>query len=241
MDQDKNKFKVNIISGVIFWTISLITGTFFYLFNSIILLLLTIFGFLLGVSAFTRHIQTNITIRMFDFIFGWILGIMWISATILVSFLLIILAALITWMLITLLFSGLLWVVIFLGVGIDVSQFEKPILYISILITAVSLSYYGEGIIYLFDRLSRVSATNSTDTPKNLALFIIRHINLRRRTYELSIILYIFSVFERLSETEILRYKLWIEYKTVALEVLITLVAIDTYLRNYKKFDSDNR
>lgn len=117
----------------------------------------------------------------------------------------------------------------------DVSNEINPaILYISSLATMIIMSYRGKKIISLVDKAFNYGVTNRNRYSIKIALFFYKRLNIRRRLYELSIFLYILTVMEDFSDIIFLDFSLWINYKMVSLETLLTFVAIDTYIGNIR-------
>jgi hypothetical protein len=112
---------------------------------------------------------------------------------------------------------------------------NKALLYCSSLATAILVSYQGNKLVILFSKLMSMSVTNkeSGQVTQNLALLFNQYLDFRRRCYEISIGLYFLSVIEKLSNVDPLTFPIWLSYKTVAFEILLSFVAIDTYVRNY--------
>lgn len=117
----------------------------------------------------------------------------------------------------------------------DVSNEINPaIIYISSLVTMIIMSYKGEVIITLVDKTLNYGVMNRNKYSIKIALFFYKRFNIRRRLYELSIVLYILTVMESFSNITFINFSLWTNYKMVSLETLLTFVAIDTYISNVK-------
>lgn len=237
MDDKKDNFKQNLKLGATLTLISLAIGMIYYIYHpTLTFLVLAIFVLLLGVSIFTRPIKHLKIIQYFDLVFGWIMGLIYLIATIAISLILVFLSIYITWVLLTIGFKCLTWIVGYSdSIRLNWEDDNKAILYCSTLSTAILVSYQGNNLVILLNKLFRLSASNkeSVEISQGLALLFIKYVDFRRRCYEISIGLYVFSVIEKLLNNNLLSLPFWLTYKTVALEVLLSFVAIDTYVRNY--------
>jgi len=118
-----------------------------------------------------------------------------------------------------------------IGVYIDMDVFRTPIRYVSTLVTATLFAYSGEKIILEFHDILIGDAESSPITRRVWNRYI-KKINCRKRVYELYVLFYILSVIEKLSGTQLINSAFWMVYKDMALEVLLSFVAIDTYVMN---------
>lgn len=238
MDDKKRDQKIEISFGIILILFSLLTWIIYFFQGGIALLLMGIFSSLLAIASVTRPIKNLRIIKFYDFLFGWIMGILYIVSIIGISFILVFMSIFLLWVSLTGVFKGITWLLNFYHIfEIDWNEANKPIFYCSTLSTVVLLSYFGEKIILILNRLLKYgsSSTVGIETSKSLALLLNKYIDYRQRCYQISIGLYIFSVIEKLSNANLITYPLWMSYKSVALEVLLSFVAIDSYVQNYSK------
>lgn len=229
--------KQNIIPGIITLLISFVLGGAHFLFYpNLAFLVLTIFGMLVGITVITRPLKQLRIIQYFDIGFSWILAIIYLIATVTISIGLVFLSIYLTWVLLTIGIKCFMWLFGYAEtVRINWKDDNKVLLYCSTLATAVLVSYQGNALVVLVNKLFRFSTSNksSVEITEKLALMFIKYADFRRRCYEISIALYIFSVIEKLLNKNLLSLPFWLTYKTVALEVLLSFVAIDSYVRNY--------
>lgn len=109
-------------------------------------------------------------------------------------------------------------------------------IYFTTLIILLIIAYRGSQLISFFFKLfSSFKLTSSDKSKINLINKVLEVTFLRRRVYEFSIIIMILSSIEKFSNTSIINNLLWVNYSEVSLEVLVTFVAIDTYLQTFKK------
>lgn len=228
-------FKAKIIIGITLLIISLAFGIIFYLYYPT-LLVLSIFALLLGISIITRPIKELKIVQYYDLIVGWIMGMIYLIAIVVMSLILVFLSVLLTWALLTIGFKCMAWIFGYVdNINMNWEEDNKALIYCSSLATAILVSYQGNRLVLLLSKLFRFLASNkeSGQLSQGLALLLIKHLDFRRRCYEISIGLYVFSVIEKLVNNNLLSLPLWLMYKTVALEVLLSFVAIDSYIRNY--------
>jgi hypothetical protein len=237
MEEDNKDPKTNLLFGGIFLIFSILLFAIYSFNGSIFYLLFSLFVIMIGISISTRPIKHLRIVKAYDILFGWIFGLFYLVATIGMSIFLLVMSFYLVWALLTISFRGSAWLIDYFQIfNIDWEEVNKPIFYLSTLVTAVSFSYFGDNIVILLDRFFRyVSNNNKDELTKNLALIFNKYIDFRRRCYEISILFYIVSVIERFSSADLIPFSFWMTYKSVALEVLISFVAIDTYIRNYPR------
>lgn len=229
--------KQNIVPGTIILLISLaLGGTYFFFHTNFVFLVLSIFGVLIVVSIITRPIKQLRIVQYFDLGFGWILASIYLVATFAISIGLVFFSIYLTWVLLTIGFKSIMWVFGYAEtVRMNWADDNKVLLYCSTLATVILASYQGNNLIILVNKLFQISTNNknSVEITEKFALLFVKYADFRRRCYEISIALYIFSVIEKLLNKNLLSLPLWLTYKTVALEVLLSFIAIDSYVRNY--------
>jgi hypothetical protein len=229
--------KQNIVPGTIILLISLaLGGTYFFFHSNFVFLVLSIFGVLIVVSIITRPIKQLKIVQYFDLSFGWILASIYLVATFAISIGLVFFSIYLTWVLLTIGFKSIMWIFGYAEtVRMNWADDNKVLLYCSTLATVILASYQGNNLIILVNKLFRISSNNKNpvEITEKFALLFVKYADFRRRCYEISIALYIFSVIEKLFNKNLLSLPLWLTYKTVALEVLLSFIAIDSYVRNY--------
>jgi hypothetical protein len=234
MVNNEVKLKESILIGTTFLILTLILFTLFFYNHVYLLLPLCLISGIFSISILTRPFKKNRIVKVFDFFASWILGIFYLIGTIWLSFALIYLSVIIVWAILKIALDFIIILLQHYEVLNNYNvKYDTAVIYISSLIAAIIMSYFGQYIIVLIDKIFGYSATNKTDTPRKISLLIFKHINLRKRVYELSIIMYVLSVIETLTNTLILNNIFWITYKPVALEVMLTFVAFDTYIMNF--------
>jgi hypothetical protein len=231
-DKKRNK-KIEIYLGLILLIISFGSWWYFYSLDSYYYLFFPIFFSLITLSVLLNPFSENTIVNYILKIIGGVLGVSYLIATILISFLLISLSAMLVLNIFAIIFKGIVLGLVYLDIVVDQNLFELPILYCSTLFTLVILSYFGDKTIVALDKILSIGATNKNEESRNIAKYILKLINVRRRIYELSIILYVLSVIEDMSTISLISINIWEAYKEIALEVLITYVAIDGYVSNF--------
>lgn len=225
--------KLDVISGIILVLIAMIIWTVFYYNNSIFYLVLATFATAFSFSVLLGPFSKFFVIRVLLKFLGWIIGIYYLLVIFLLSCLLIFLSGMIIFASVTIISKCFFWLLETIDIYVSEDLTSKPILYLSILLTGISLSYYGEKVISLLDKILSIGSTNKNGISKNIAILILKYVDLRRRFYEFSILLYILTVCEDLSQMTFITADIWVDYKSVALEVLLTFVAIDGYVSNF--------
>lgn len=234
MKNNEISLKESILLGTTILILTLILFSLFFYSQVYLLLPLCLISGIFSVSIFTRPFKKYRIVKVFDFFASWVLGIFYIIGTIFLSFALIYVSVILVWGLLKIALDFIVTLLQHYEILINYNiEYDTGVIYISSLIAAIIMSYFGNNIIVLIDKLLGYAATNKTDTPRKISLLIFKHINLRKRVYELSIIMYVLSVIETLSNTSILNNIFWTTYKPVALEVMLTFVAFDTYIMNF--------
>ena len=133
------------------------------------------------------------------------------------------------------------WIIIFHILNITV-RVSEAIYYFSFLFSIVLFSYKGKRILDYFLVLIKKLGTGSQPGVVYLSTKFFNRLCFRRRIYELMIFVNIFSTMEKLIGTSIIKLNLWISYSKVSLEVLISFVAIDSYVNLFMPalIDSEN-
>jgi hypothetical protein len=228
-DQSENKLLIDV--GLVLIVLS---SWFFYIITwSILLLIISIIITLMSTSIILNRYNNIYLIKKFQNIIASIVGLIYFIILYAYSFWLIVLSTMLSWAILILIFRGVIELINLTGNELDSNTYEKPILFIATLITGIALSYKGEFLLLVFHKILNVGNLNKKDYSRPIANRILQISNLRKRFYEFSIILYALKVFEDLSKTTVVSWEIWSSYKAVAIEVLLTFVAIDGYINNF--------
>ncbi|RYL93422.1 hypothetical protein EWI07_07370 [Sporolactobacillus sp. THM7-4] len=234
MKSNQVDVKHHVLLGTSFLIIAIILFAISIHGKIVFLLPLSLIIGISSISIYTRPLKNYRIIKVYDIFASWVLGIIYFIVTIGLSFALISLSVILVWGLLNVALKGIIILLQHYDVlRSDHIKYESSVIYISSLVAAVSMSYFGNKIIYLIDKILGYSAVNKTETARKISIVILTRLNLRKRVYELSIILYILSVIDTLSNTTIINNVLWNTYKPIALEVMLTFVAVDTYLMTF--------
>ncbi len=234
VENDKKRdMKIHVSFGLILIIVSLGTWWYYHYSGSIHILFLSIFTSLITVSIILIPFKENNIINRILNIIGGVLGIVYLFTIIATSFVLVCLSSILVWVVFTVILKSIVWGLVYIELVDNMDLFELPILYCAILSALVSLSYFGDKIIVVVHKALGAGATNKNEIPRNIAKLILKYINVRRRLYELSIILYILSAVENMSTVSLIPFSIWDTYKKIALEVLIAFVAIDQYVSSF--------
>lgn len=106
-------------------------------------------------------------------------------------------------------------------------------IYVSLVFAIVVFSYRGLYVLYYFQKCILLNETKYEEFIKGLTLKSMRVVDFRRRAYEIATILYIISVIERLHGSAFFSNLVWTNSMKVALEVLLTFIAIDRYIQAF--------
>jgi hypothetical protein len=115
-------------------------------------------------------------------------------------------------------------------------------LYAILLSTLLCLSHGRTAIVMPLVRLIHIGESDRERYQYQIAKFdkFFRTLNSRRRAYELGIVVYMLGVVDKLNGSPLLTASWWSDIKDVSLEVLLTFLAIDTYITTFKPKVIDN-
>lgn len=194
-------------------------------------------GVLSGVTALSlitlpfNHLKI---VKGLHWLIGWVVGIPYFLGVIFTALTSSLFTTAIVFVLIMALISLIISGLGLFGIQIDIEIFKKSILYFTSLSTALIISYFGDRLMLrLYGILLDDGETK--EVVKTFGVRVYRLIDYRRRVYEFSIFLYVFSVIERLSGLDLITWSTWLNYKEVALEILLSFVAVDAYVQTYFK------
>jgi len=110
-------------------------------------------------------------------------------------------------------------------------QNNLPIIFISALVSCCSISYFGEKLIKLFPMFS----DNKREKVILAGKIALKILNPRKLIYIVTILFYIISNIERLNGSQIVAWEWWGNLSQVIDALLISFIAIDTFLLTFTK------
>lgn len=105
-------------------------------------------------------------------------------------------------------------------------------LYFMYLISVLVFSYWGKYALKIFNKIFNEEG-DIHNVIRTFTKRLFKLVHFRRRAYELMILLYIISVIEKFSQP-IFSFPIWTSLLSVSLEVLLTFIAIDSYIQCFK-------
>lgn len=200
--------------------------------DGVLLLVVGVFGGVISLLVLTLPLNRFRPVNALHRLLGWCLGILQVALVFFVAFFSTLFTITVVFFAINAIIRVVILAVKLFGIHFDIEVLRTSVLYLSALLTAIISAYYGDKVMLKLHNVL-LDDGEMKEVTKALALRVFRLIDFRRRVYEISILLYAISVIEKMSETVLTDWEIWMDYKEVTLEVLLSFVAIDAYVRNY--------
>lgn len=110
---------------------------------------------------------------------------------------------------------------------------NSALMYVTYLVSTTIFAYKGSSLVKFLNRYYLNKKGDISEAIRTLTQRFLQAFFFRRRAYELMIIMYILSNIEKFIKKPLFNFELWTSLSSVSLEVLLTFIAIDSYIQAF--------